>query len=308
MELRQLMSRIAAGDKDAFRELYAQYDQTVFTIALAKVKDRGVAMDVVKNVFKTVYKTLRRAPYTGDFMAWLNALVDTEIGYMQRAAAMPAAASRSGAKHVTPAPAPASPYAAPQPAPPYQQPAYQPPAYGQAPVAPPPAPAYQQPVYQQPVYQQPVYQQPVYQQPVMGEQPQPGYAAPAYTPPAAARAASSHPDDDITPLTPDQVLETAYQQDVGLDDDSPFESGIYRRYTEDEARALSARADELTTEPEDEPPPPSRGFGYYFLTVLGFAGSLVLLWMLAGLLMRLNILPSYDLGYTWFNETLFPLF
>ncbi|MDD3920349.1 MAG: hypothetical protein PHO41_04160 [Eubacteriales bacterium] len=312
MELSQLMSRIAAGNKEAFRELYAQYDQTVYTIALAKTGDHSVAMDVVKGVFQTVYKTLRRTPYHGDFMAWLNALVDTELLYRQRAASTSAASTRTDLKHITPPPQ-QPPYAAPaatpyQPtayqspvapaAPAYQAPAYQPPAA-------PAAPAYQPPVYQQPIVPAvPVYQPSAYQQavaPAASAYQQPGFAAPAPQPAYAQPAEGA-------PFTPEQVMETAFRQDMQEAEDISFDGGQYRRYTNEEADELTARADAIASEPEDEPEPRQKGFGYYFLTVLGFAGSLVLLWMLAGLLMRLNILPSFDLGYAWFNEALFPLF
>ncbi|MEA5060716.1 MAG: hypothetical protein VB049_11930 [Candidatus Pelethousia sp.] len=36
--------------------------------------------------------------------------------------------------------------------------------------------------------------------------------------------------------------------------------------------------------------------------------AVVLAWLLVGLLIRLNILPALDLGYTWFNDNIFQLF
>ena len=36
--------------------------------------------------------------------------------------------------------------------------------------------------------------------------------------------------------------------------------------------------------------------------------SLLFLWIVAGILMDLGILPYYDLGFAWFNANLYPLF
>ena len=35
---------------------------------------------------------------------------------------------------------------------------------------------------------------------------------------------------------------------------------------------------------------------------------LVFLWLLAGILMDLDVIPSFDLGYRWFNEHIFDFF
>lgn len=46
------------------------------------------------------------------------------------------------------------------------------------------------------------------------------------------------------------------------------------------------------------------GFGKFLLMLL----LLALLWALAGVLMDIRIIPAYDLGYHWFNQTIYPLF
>jgi len=49
-----------------------------------------------------------------------------------------------------------------------------------------------------------------------------------------------------------------------------------------------------------------RGSGFVrFLLILLL---LLLLWALAGVLMDIHLIPSYDLGYRWFNTTIYPLF
>ena len=51
-----------------------------------------------------------------------------------------------------------------------------------------------------------------------------------------------------------------------------------------------------------------RGPLYYLLNVLLWIVIAALVWAIVGLLMSLSVLPSYDLGYSWFNANLFQLF
>lgn len=79
-----------------------------------------------------------------------------------------------------------------------------------------------------------------------------------------------------------------------------------RRYTEEEAAALEERAlRRLQAIPKKEEEP-ERG-GWIPIAVLG-ATAVLLMWVLVGLLGTLGILPRWDLGYAWFNQTLFTLF
>ena len=48
----------------------------------------------------------------------------------------------------------------------------------------------------------------------------------------------------------------------------------------------------------------SQGLSVFFLIVF----LLLLLWTLAGVLMGLGFVPKFDLGYDWFNRSVFPLF
>ena len=78
--------------------------------------------------------------------------------------------------------------------------------------------------------------------------------------------------------------------------------------------ADSASAAELTEFTEEPAPSPQKAhspFATFFyvlgviLLVLGIAAAL---WIMAGLLMDLNILPEFDLGYEWFNANIAPWF
>ncbi len=56
------------------------------------------------------------------------------------------------------------------------------------------------------------------------------------------------------------------------------------------------------------PPPRRVSVGSILLTVLLVVGILLLVWVIVGMLMSFHILPTYDLGYAWFNAHLFQLF
>ncbi len=57
----------------------------------------------------------------------------------------------------------------------------------------------------------------------------------------------------------------------------------------------------------DRPSPFKRFFGGLLLLLLSLV-VLALLWALAGLVMRLGVLPAYDAGYSWFNSNIYPFF
>ena len=54
--------------------------------------------------------------------------------------------------------------------------------------------------------------------------------------------------------------------------------------------------------------PKKHGFGRTAAVILLCAGILLMLWVIAGLLMDLELLPSVDLGYEWFNRQIAPWF
>lgn len=54
--------------------------------------------------------------------------------------------------------------------------------------------------------------------------------------------------------------------------------------------------------------PKKHGFGRTAAVILLCAGILLMLWVIAGLLMDLELLPPVDLGYEWFNRQIAPWF
>ena len=76
-----------------------------------------------------------------------------------------------------------------------------------------------------------------------------------------------------------------------------------------EAASESVEAVEETEAVEDAEAPPASGYGWeiavlLFLIVL----VIILLWGVAGLGMQSGMIPRIDLGYTWFDRNVFPLF
>ena len=80
-----------------------------------------------------------------------------------------------------------------------------------------------------------------------------------------------------------------------------------RRYTEEEAAEIEARALARIQNTPKQPEEEKKKTGTVSGIVLGIT-ALALLWVLIGLLGTLHVLPQWELGYTWFNQTLFPLF
>ena len=67
--------------------------------------------------------------------------------------------------------------------------------------------------------------------------------------------------------------------------------------------------DQYNDEYYDEQPEKHRNKGLFvFCIIINIILILVLLWFLCGLLVNLGVLPQIDLGYTWFNNTIYPLF
>ena len=98
-------------------------------------------------------------------------------------------------------------------------------------------------------------------------------ADPAAVPAAAPAAAAPAPGVDV----------------YALDEEAPAD---YNSYDYD---------DELTKKPR------SKGL-FVFCIILNIVLIVILLWFLGGLLVNLGVLPDIDLGYSWFNQTIYPLF
>lgn len=108
--------------------------------------------------------------------------------------------------------------------------------------------------------------------------------------PQESPAAEDYADDSET---------VSDESDGEISDDLPplERTHAYMRADgEEDLQAMRERA--------SKPPKQGRGLGSVLLVLF----LLILLWVLGGILMDLGILPFIDLGYSWFNETIFQLF
>src|SRR5690606_24479320 len=51
-----LLGRIAAGDRDAFRQLYQRYSAPLFSLAIRVVGDNGVAEEALQDTFVKIWR------------------------------------------------------------------------------------------------------------------------------------------------------------------------------------------------------------------------------------------------------------
>ena len=113
------------------------------------------------------------------------------------------------------------------------------------------------------------------------------------------------PVSDCNEPDPVSIYDDEYgdlnDDDNGEDDDS---------VEDDEDSHLYYEEDDIPSLLDDESPstsPKKRRFGYLMLLALIIIIA-VLVWAMAGLLMRLKVLPLCDLGYRWFNINIYPFF
>jgi RNA polymerase sigma-70 factor (ECF subfamily) len=78
----ELLSRVGAGDRAAFEELYRRFARPVLGLALRRIGDRGRAEDATQEAFASVWRSARSYdPARGSGAPWLyavarNAIVD----------------------------------------------------------------------------------------------------------------------------------------------------------------------------------------------------------------------------------------
>jgi len=78
----ELIARTAAGDRDAFEELYRRFARPVLALALRRIRDRGRAEDATQETFAAIWRYARTyRPERGPGAPWLytvarNTVVD----------------------------------------------------------------------------------------------------------------------------------------------------------------------------------------------------------------------------------------
>jgi RNA polymerase sigma-70 factor (ECF subfamily) len=80
-----LLSRVRAGDPQAFADLYDRYSSLVFGYSLRLIRDRALAEDVTQEVFLTLFRRGTSYDSSRPFVPWLLTLVKNKtIDFLRR--------------------------------------------------------------------------------------------------------------------------------------------------------------------------------------------------------------------------------
>jgi RNA polymerase sigma-70 factor (ECF subfamily) len=66
----ELLERFAAGDLDAFEELFRQHQKAIYAWTVRIVRDPGIAEDLTVETFWRIYRARAQFRPTGSFCAW----------------------------------------------------------------------------------------------------------------------------------------------------------------------------------------------------------------------------------------------
>lgn len=114
-------------------------------------------------------------------------------------------------------------------------------------------------------------------------------------------AAPPVPDEPANQPTPEPEEFTAQKPDFFAVDAPSYEP-------EPDPDPEPDDADPDAPTPTESPRPHTRRTGWIVLLVVLILVVLAALWIGAGFAMSGGMLPYFDLGYSWFNQTIFPLF
>ena len=70
-----LVRRVQAGDKAAFRALFDKYHRRAFAVAMGVVKNEDDALDAVQEAFVKVHKNIHKFQGSSSFYTWLYRIV-----------------------------------------------------------------------------------------------------------------------------------------------------------------------------------------------------------------------------------------
>ena len=68
----ELLERFAAGDLEAFEELFRQHQRQVYAWIVRIVRDSGIAEDLTVETFWRIYRARARFDPAGNFAAWAH--------------------------------------------------------------------------------------------------------------------------------------------------------------------------------------------------------------------------------------------
>ena len=75
----ELLALLKEGNHHAYEQLFVRYWKLVFTIAHHKCGDEHAALDIVQDIFFQLWENRQRLLITGNFTAWLTAVVKHKV-------------------------------------------------------------------------------------------------------------------------------------------------------------------------------------------------------------------------------------
>lgn len=120
--------------------------------------------------------------------------------------------------------------------------------------------------------------------------------------------AKPHPQTPV--ILPTSESFSAVRQEA-LAVDEPWSIGCGREFHfPDDRKKTRTKKTEITIEPVKDEDGRSglASFFYVLCVILLVLGILAAVWFLVGILVSMQVLPAWDLGYNWFNEHVIPWF
>ena len=229
MNSHELQKRIQAGDREAFRELYALCGRGVFLRAQEAFSDADAVRGIVKQVFLNLHHEIFSSDKLLDIDMRLEALTDIEIRTRRILAGDFAAAETINPPPADDAPAVEAFHARPE-------------------------------------------------------------ATVSAAPPESAADSAPHAAEPIP-----EIFEQA----------APYRTPLERTQAH---MAAEPPQQNRRKKRRQQPEYGKKRRGGVLTTILLVLFLLLFVWLLLGILMDFSILPRFNLGYHWFNETIFPLF
>ena len=125
-----------------------------------------------------------------------------------------------------------------------------------------------------------------------------GAEKPKIAPPAAVDKAADKPAEKAVDKAAEKAVEISHDTVDSIDAVEPGMPEIYGETEESEAAEGCISSEEKR----------HGGFIFWLCLTLLSLGIIAALWVMAGLMMDMNIIPKLDLGYTWFSANVAPWF
>ncbi|MFW6134909.1 MAG: RNA polymerase sigma factor [Elusimicrobiota bacterium] len=85
MVSKEVIQKAKKGDTDAFREIYSEFKDFVWNIALKTAGNRTMAEDAASLIFIRVFKKMKKFKFKSSFKTWLyRVAVNTTINYIKK--------------------------------------------------------------------------------------------------------------------------------------------------------------------------------------------------------------------------------